>query len=73
MPLERQQKNKRFQDEMHGPHKMKCVVRTTTFSKDVGKCGKIFLHKPTGRKPRGKKVSYEKYGKGQILDGTMRK
>lgn len=40
MPLERQQKKERFQDEMHGPHKMECVVHTTTFSKDVGKYGK---------------------------------
>lgn len=51
---------------MHGPHKMECVVHTTTFSKDVGKYGKKILHKPTGRKPRGKKDSYEKYAKPDI-------
>lgn len=28
---------------MHGPHKMECVVHTTTFSKDVGKYGNFFF------------------------------
>lgn len=53
---------------------MKCMAHTRWnvwsiqqhLAKMLGNMEKKFLHKPTGRKPRGKKDSYEKYAKPDI-------
>lgn len=66
MPLERQQKR--------NDSKMKCMAHTRWnvwsiqqhLAKMLGNMEKKILHKPTGRKPRGKKDSYEKYAKPDI-------